>query len=68
MREIEAIFMTDSLTPKMRPFIPSQDFVKRNISCEFDNSNYNTLCYRGPTKVLAQSKKNAHGGRLFFSK
>ena len=32
--------------------IPSQDFIMRNISCEFEISTYNTLCSRGPTKVL----------------
>ena len=36
-----------------------------NISCEFEISTYNTLCSRGPTKVLAESK-NARGGHLVF--
>ena len=38
----------------------------RNISCEFEISTYNTLCSRGPTKVLAESQKNACGGHLVF--
>ena len=46
--------------------IPRQDFVMGNISCEFQISTYNTLCSRGPTKVLAESGKNAHGGHLVF--
>ena len=46
--------------------IPSQDFVMRNISCEFDISTFNTLCSRGPTKVLAESRKNTHGGHVVF--
>ena len=37
-----------------------------NISCEFEISTYNTLCSRGPTKVLAESRKNARGGPLVF--
>ena len=44
--------------------IPSQDFVLRNIPCEFEISTYNTLCSRWPTKVLAESRKNAHSGHL----
>ena len=46
--------------------IPSQDFVMRNISCEFEISTYNTLCSRGPTKLLAESNKNAHSAHLVF--
>ena len=46
--------------------IPSQDFVMRNIPCEFEIPTYNTLCSRGPPKVLAKSRKNAHGGHLVF--
>ena len=38
----------------------------RNISCAFEISTYNTLCSRGPTKVLAESRKNACGGHLVF--
>ena len=38
----------------------------RNISCEFEISTYNTLCSRGPAKVLAESRKNARGGDLVF--
>ena len=38
----------------------------RNIPCEFEISTYNTLCSRGPTKVLAESQKNARGGHLVF--
>ena len=37
-----------------------------NISCQFEISTYNTLCSRGPTKVLTESRKNAHGGHLVF--
>ena len=46
--------------------MPSQDFVMRNIPREFEISTYNTLCSRGPTKVLAESRKNARGGHLVF--
>ena len=46
--------------------IPSQDFVMRNIPCEFEISTYNTLCSRGPAIVLAESRKNASGGHLVF--
>ena len=46
--------------------MPSQDFVMRNISYKFEISTYNTLCSRGPTKVLAESRKNACGGHLVF--
>ena len=42
--------------------IPSQNFVIMDISCEFEISTYNTLCSRGPTKLLAESRKNACGG------
>ena len=45
---------------------PSQDFVMRNIPCEFEISTYNTLCSKGPTKVLTESRKNACGGDLVF--
>ena len=38
----------------------------RNIPCEFEISSYNTLCSRGPLKVLAESRKNAPGGHLVF--
>ena len=38
----------------------------RNIPCEFEISTYNTLCSRGPPKVLAESRKNARGGHLVF--
>ena len=38
----------------------------RNISSEFEISTYNTLCSRGPTKVLAESRKNARGSHLVF--
>ena len=38
----------------------------RNIPCEFEISTYNTLCSRGPTKVLAESPKNACGSHLVF--
>ena len=44
----------------------SHDFVIRNISCEFEISTYYTLCSRGPTKVLAESRKNACGSHLVF--
>ena len=37
-----------------------------NTSCESEISTYNTLCSRGPTKLLAESKKNACGGDLVF--
>ena len=46
--------------------IPSQDFVMRMISCEFEISTYNTLCSRGPPKVLAESRKNVRGSHLVF--
>ena len=46
--------------------IPSQNFVMRNIPCEFEISTYNTLCSRGPPKVLAESRKNTRGGHLVF--
>ena len=46
--------------------IPSQDFVMMNICCEFQISTYNTLWSRGPTKLLAESRKNARGGHLVF--
>ena len=45
---------------------PSQDFVMRNKPCKFEISTYNTLCSRGPEKVLAESRKNACGGHLVF--
>ena len=38
----------------------------RNIFCEFEISTYNTLCCRGPTKVLALSRINVTGGHLDF--
>ena len=38
----------------------------RNIPCEFEISTYNTLCSIGPPKVLAESRKNVHGGHLVF--
>ena len=38
----------------------------RKIPCEFEMSTYNTLCSRGPPKVLAESRKNARGGHLVF--
>ena len=38
----------------------------RNIPCEFEISTYNTLCSRGPTKVLAESRKNTRGSHLVF--
>ena len=38
----------------------------RNIPCEFEISTYNTLWSRGPPKVLAESRKNVHGGHLVF--
>ena len=46
--------------------ISSQDFVMRNIFCEFETSIYDTLCSRGPTKVLALSQINIPGGHLVF--
>ena len=66
--------MTDKKMPvaailffKMRPKnISIQDFVMRNIFCEFVISTYNTLCSRGPTKVLALSRINFPGGHLVF--
>ena len=33
---------------------------------QFEISTYNTLCSRGPTKVLALSRINIHGGHLVF--
>ena len=44
--------------------IPSQDFVMRNIFCEFEISTYNSLCSKVPTKVLALSRINITGGHL----
>ena len=38
----------------------------RNIPCEFEISTYNTLCSRGPPKVLAESRKNTRGGHIVF--
>ena len=38
----------------------------RNIPCKFEISTENTLCSRGPTKVLAESQKNARGSHLVF--
>ena len=46
--------------------IPSQDFVMMNISCEFEISIFYTLCSRGPTKLLAESRKNARGTQNVF--
>ena len=46
--------------------ISSQDFVMRNIFCEFEISTYNILCSRGPTKVLALSRINVPGSHLVF--
>ena len=46
--------------------ISSQDFVMRNIFCEFEISTYNTLCSRGPTTVLALSQINVPGGHHVF--
>ena len=37
-----------------------------NVSWEFEISTYNTLCSRGPRKVIAESRKNARGGHLVF--
>ena len=37
--------------------VPRQDFVMINISSEFEICTYNTLCSRGPPKVLAESRK-----------
>ena len=47
-------------------YIPSQDFVMRNIPCEFEISSFNTLCSRAPPKVLTESRKNTRGGHLVF--
>ena len=60
--------MTDKETPMVAIlfFKRRQDFIMRNIPCEFEISTYNTLCSRGPTKVLAESRKNARGGHLVF--
>ena len=44
--------------------MPSQDFVMGNIPCKFEISIYNTLCSKGPSKVLAESRKNTRGGHL----
>ena len=38
----------------------------RNISCEFEISTYNTLCSRGPRKVLALIQINVPGGHLLY--
>ena len=44
----------------------SQDLVMKNISCEFEISTYNTLCSRGPTKLLPESRKMPVAAILFF--
>ena len=55
-----------------RPFLNeaknifSQDLVMMNISCVFEISTYNALCSRGPTKVLAESRKKPVAAILFF--
>ena len=63
------------MTDKERPALFFQNeaqrysqsrFYNRNISCEFEISTYNTLCSRGPTKVLVQSQINIPGGHLVF--
>ena len=46
--------------------IPSQDFLMTNISCQFEIYTCNTLCSRGPGKVLALSRINVPGGHLVF--
>ena len=46
--------------------ISNQDFAMRNIFCEFQISTYNTICSRGPKKVLALSQINVPGGHLVF--
>ena len=46
----------------------NQDFVMMNISCEFEISAYKILFSRGPTKLLAESRKNVRGGHLVFLK
>ena len=46
--------------------ISSQDFIMRNIFCEYEISTYNTLCSRGPTKVLGLSRINVPDGHLVF--
>ena len=33
---------------------------------EIEISTYNTLCSRGPAKVLAESRKNTRGSHLVF--
>ena len=38
----------------------------QNIFCKFEISTYNTLCSRGPTKVLAFSRINVPGDNLVF--
>ena len=65
--------MTDKETPiaailffRMRPKIFRQDFVIMNTSCEFETSTNNTLCPRGPRKLLSENKKNPCGGHLVF--
>ena len=37
-----------------------------NISCEFEISTYNTLCSRGPTKLLSERLKTPMAAILFF--
>ena len=46
--------------------ISSQDFVLMNISCEYKISTYDTLCSKGPTKLLADSRKMPVVAILFF--
>ena len=38
----------------------------QNIFFEFEISTCNTLCSRGPTKILALSRINVPGGHLVF--
>ena len=54
--------MTDKETPvaailfsNEAKYISSLDFLMMNISCEFEISTCDTLCFRGPTKLLAES-------------
>ena len=47
---------------------PRQGFIMINISREFEISTYNTLCSRGPTKLLAKSRKKMPVATMLFFK
>ena len=55
--------LVSQMTPKT---IPSQDCVIVNISRESEISTCNTLCFSGPTKLLAETRKTSVVAILFF--